>query len=84
MYHFENILTVPTLFFVNVFVIYICYAHLIISETIMTGIDSDPSDDSDRSSALFASFIKVHDNVTQFYTTNYKPIWKVENTKYIF
>ncbi|XP_076094815.1 solute carrier family 28 member 3-like [Mytilus galloprovincialis] len=47
------------------------------NETIMTGIDSDQSDDSDRSSALFASFIKVHDNVTQFYTTNYKPIWKI-------
>ncbi|CAG2229453.1 SLC28A [Mytilus edulis] len=47
------------------------------NETIMTCIDSDPSDDSDRSSALFTSFIKVHDNVTQFYTTNYKPIWKI-------
>ncbi|CAG2229477.1 SLC28A [Mytilus edulis] len=46
-------------------------------KTIMTCINSDPSDDSDRSSALFASFIKVHDNVTQFYTTNYKPIWKI-------
>ncbi|CAC5393510.1 SLC28A [Mytilus coruscus] len=44
------------------------------NDTIITAVDSD---DSDRSSALFASFIKVHDNVTHFYTTNYKPIWKI-------
>jgi hypothetical protein len=45
----------------------------------MTALEvDDDTDESDRSSAIFASFIKVHDNVTQFYTTNYKPIWKVK------